>query len=239
MYLCTLSSQVWSKMYSMFWKSIKGHCSSLWTCLLFGLCGEIHSRRCAKMSSVQDTSARQLPAHCLQKHWVRLKPYSLLVGSGIKLLTCSNLYMGSIYCMVELQWTAIFCVFNYSSSALSQHNEIRKCCNGFFLEVVSRFCLTDEEEPSEDLVELLFSLLISAQGGMILLQLIKSYDGEILTVLCACVQEMFIRQESSPRSWNVSTRAPWCALCCPNFFCNTGAYCDFRHTYCTIYTPMH
>uniref|UniRef100_A0A8C1NX99 RING-type E3 ubiquitin transferase n=1 Tax=Cyprinus carpio TaxID=7962 RepID=A0A8C1NX99_CYPCA len=49
--------------------------------------------------------------------------------------------------------------------ALKQHKEIRKCCNAFFLEVVSRFCLTDDQDPSEDLVELLFSLLISAQDS--------------------------------------------------------------------------
>uniref|UniRef100_A0A673JVR7 RING-type E3 ubiquitin transferase n=1 Tax=Sinocyclocheilus rhinocerous TaxID=307959 RepID=A0A673JVR7_9TELE len=51
--------------------------------------------------------------------------------------------------------------------ALKQHKEIRKCCNAFFLELVSRFCLTDAQDPPEDLVELLFSLLILAQGGWI------------------------------------------------------------------------
>ncbi|XP_057214799.1 E3 ubiquitin-protein ligase rnf213-beta-like isoform X2 [Triplophysa rosa] len=66
-------------------------------------------------------------------------------------------------------------------SALSQHNEIRKCCNGFFLEVVSRFCLTDEEDPSEDLVELLFSLLISAQGDV--------YKTRELTPFLECVDQ--------------------------------------------------
>ncbi|KAA0724978.1 E3 ubiquitin-protein ligase rnf213-beta [Triplophysa tibetana] len=66
-------------------------------------------------------------------------------------------------------------------SALSQHNETRKCCNGFFLEVVSRFCLTDEEDPSEDLVELLFSLLISAQGDV--------YKTRELTPFLECVDQ--------------------------------------------------
>ncbi|TRY96584.1 hypothetical protein DNTS_014460 [Danionella cerebrum] len=51
-------------------------------------------------------------------------------------------------------------------SALQQHMEIRKCCNAFFLEVISRFCLTDDRDAAEDLVELLFSLLISAQGDV-------------------------------------------------------------------------
>ncbi|XP_056627258.1 E3 ubiquitin-protein ligase rnf213-beta-like isoform X2 [Triplophysa dalaica] len=66
-------------------------------------------------------------------------------------------------------------------SALIQHNETRKCCNGFFLEVVSRFCLTDEEDPSDDLVELLFSLLISAQGDV--------YKTRELTPFLECVDQ--------------------------------------------------
>ncbi len=61
------------------------------------------------------------------------------------------------------------CICICYSLALKQHKEIRKCCNAFFLEVVSRFCLTDDQDPPEDLVELLFSLLISAQGGWICL----------------------------------------------------------------------
>uniref|UniRef100_A0A8C1VT74 RING-type E3 ubiquitin transferase n=1 Tax=Cyprinus carpio TaxID=7962 RepID=A0A8C1VT74_CYPCA len=51
--------------------------------------------------------------------------------------------------------------------ALKQHKEIRKCCNAFFLELISRFCLTNDQDPADDLVELLFSFLILAQGGWI------------------------------------------------------------------------
>ncbi|KAL1264673.1 hypothetical protein QQF64_005028, partial [Cirrhinus molitorella] len=65
--------------------------------------------------------------------------------------------------------------------ALKQHKEIRKCCNTFFLEVVSRFCLTDDQEPPEDLVELLFSLLISAQGDV--------YKTRELTPFLECVDQ--------------------------------------------------
>lgn len=48
--------------------------------------------------------------------------------------------------------------------ALKQHKQLRRCCNAFFLEVVSRFCFSKGQHPEEGMVELLFSLLISAQG---------------------------------------------------------------------------
>ncbi|XP_063077858.1 E3 ubiquitin-protein ligase rnf213-beta [Engraulis encrasicolus] len=59
-------------------------------------------------------------------------------------------------------------------ASLEQHDHMRRCCNSFFLEVVSRFCLRRGEEtqgeggdaPREEVVELLFSLLISTQGGV-------------------------------------------------------------------------
>lgn len=41
---------------------------------------------------------------------------------------------------------------------------MRDCCNGFFLEVVSRFCLSEGQRPAEGVVELLFSVLIFANG---------------------------------------------------------------------------
>ncbi|XP_052426303.1 E3 ubiquitin-protein ligase rnf213-beta [Carassius gibelio] len=65
--------------------------------------------------------------------------------------------------------------------ALKQHKEIRKCCNAFFLELISRFCLTDDQEPSDDLVELLFSLLILAQGDI--------YKTRELTPFLECVDQ--------------------------------------------------
>ncbi|KAM3838360.1 E3 ubiquitin-protein ligase rnf213-beta-like, partial [Diretmus argenteus] len=51
-------------------------------------------------------------------------------------------------------------------AALQQQIDIRSCCNSFFLEVVSRFCLSEGERPGEGVVELLFSLLISANGDV-------------------------------------------------------------------------
>uniref|UniRef100_A0A3B3UHS3 RING-type E3 ubiquitin transferase n=1 Tax=Poecilia latipinna TaxID=48699 RepID=A0A3B3UHS3_9TELE len=45
--------------------------------------------------------------------------------------------------------------------ALEQQAAIRRRCNSFFLEVVSRFCLSEGQKPEEGVVELLFSLLVS------------------------------------------------------------------------------
>uniref|UniRef100_A0A9J7YJS3 RING-type E3 ubiquitin transferase n=1 Tax=Cyprinus carpio carpio TaxID=630221 RepID=A0A9J7YJS3_CYPCA len=75
--------------------------------------------------------------------------------------------------------------------ALKHHKEIRKCCNGFFLEVVSRFCLTDDQDPSEDLVELLFSLLISAQGDV--------YKTRELTPFLECVDQSPVVRSVLPK----------------------------------------
>ncbi|KAF7705531.1 hypothetical protein HF521_020817 [Silurus meridionalis] len=66
-------------------------------------------------------------------------------------------------------------------SALKQHRKLRRCCNSFFLEVVSRFCFSKGQQPKEDLVELLFSLLISAQGDV--------YKTRELTPFLECVDQ--------------------------------------------------
>uniref|UniRef100_A0A3B5AGX5 RING-type E3 ubiquitin transferase n=1 Tax=Stegastes partitus TaxID=144197 RepID=A0A3B5AGX5_9TELE len=46
----------------------------------------------------------------------------------------------------------------------TQQAAVRRCCNSFFLEVVSRFCLSEGQTPGEGVVELLFSLLVFANG---------------------------------------------------------------------------
>ncbi|KAF3854018.1 hypothetical protein F7725_014706 [Dissostichus mawsoni] len=51
-------------------------------------------------------------------------------------------------------------------AALARQAVIRDCCNSFFLEVVSRFCLSEGQTPGEGVVELLFSLLVSANGDV-------------------------------------------------------------------------
>lgn len=58
----------------------------------------------------------------------------------------------------------VLCVSNnwlVHREALQQLADTRGRCNAFFLEVVSRFCLSEAHRPSEEVVELLFSLLIS------------------------------------------------------------------------------
>ncbi|XP_048870948.1 E3 ubiquitin-protein ligase rnf213-beta [Brienomyrus brachyistius] len=50
-------------------------------------------------------------------------------------------------------------------SSLKQHRALRKHCNAFFLEVVSRFCLYGGGDPHKGVVELLFSLLFSKQDS--------------------------------------------------------------------------
>ncbi|CAL8264028.1 unnamed protein product [Arctogadus glacialis] len=51
-------------------------------------------------------------------------------------------------------------------TALQRQAEVRSSCTSFFLEVVSRFCLSEDQSPSEEVVELLFSLLISTHGDV-------------------------------------------------------------------------
>lgn len=55
-------------------------------------------------------------------------------------------------------------LLSYFRVALGQQAAIRDCCNSFFLEVVSRFFLSERQRPREGVVELLFSLLVSASG---------------------------------------------------------------------------
>ncbi|KAG8008845.1 hypothetical protein GBF38_010486 [Nibea albiflora] len=50
--------------------------------------------------------------------------------------------------------------------ALQQQAAVRGCCNSFFLDVVSRFCLPEGQRPGDGVVELLFSLLVSAKGDV-------------------------------------------------------------------------
>ncbi|KAK3529115.1 hypothetical protein QTP70_016547 [Hemibagrus guttatus] len=77
------------------------------------------------------------------------------------------------------------------ASALIQHRELRRCCNSFFLEVVSRFCFSKGQRPQEDLVELLFSLLISAQGDV--------YKTRELTPFLECVDQSPVVRSVLPK----------------------------------------
>ncbi|XP_076855501.1 E3 ubiquitin-protein ligase rnf213-beta isoform X2 [Brachyhypopomus gauderio] len=76
-------------------------------------------------------------------------------------------------------------------SALRQHRDVRRCCNSFFLEVVSRFCLCEGQRPQEDMVELLFSILISAQGDV--------YKTRELTPFLECVDQNPVARSVLPK----------------------------------------
>ncbi|XP_053269183.1 E3 ubiquitin-protein ligase rnf213-beta isoform X1 [Pleuronectes platessa] len=75
--------------------------------------------------------------------------------------------------------------------ALQQHRAIRSCCNSFFLEVVSRFCLSEGQEPGAGVVELLFSLLVSANGDV--------YRTRELTPFLECVDNSPVVRSVLPK----------------------------------------
>ncbi|XP_058476821.1 E3 ubiquitin-protein ligase rnf213-beta isoform X2 [Solea solea] len=76
-------------------------------------------------------------------------------------------------------------------SSLQQHTAIRTCCNSFFLEVVSRFCLSEGRQPEEGVVTLLFSLLVSTHGGV--------YRTRDLTPFLECVDNSPVVRSVLPK----------------------------------------
>uniref|UniRef100_UPI0037E7EAB2 E3 ubiquitin-protein ligase rnf213-beta n=1 Tax=Semicossyphus pulcher TaxID=241346 RepID=UPI0037E7EAB2 len=76
-------------------------------------------------------------------------------------------------------------------AALKQQAGIRDCCNSFFLEVVSRFCLSEGQRPAEGVVELLFSLLVSANGDV--------YRTRELTPFLECVDNSPVVRSVLPK----------------------------------------
>ncbi|XP_069374050.1 E3 ubiquitin-protein ligase rnf213-beta isoform X2 [Paralichthys olivaceus] len=76
-------------------------------------------------------------------------------------------------------------------AALQQHAAIRSCCNSFFLEVVSRFCLSEGQQPGDGVVELLFSLLVSANGDV--------YRTRQLTPFLECVDNSPVVRSVLPK----------------------------------------
>ncbi|XP_060951524.1 E3 ubiquitin-protein ligase rnf213-beta [Limanda limanda] len=75
--------------------------------------------------------------------------------------------------------------------SLQQHRAIRNCCNSFFLEVVSRFCLSEGQQPGAGVVELLFSLLVSANGDV--------YRTRELTPFLECVDNSPVVRSVLPK----------------------------------------
>ncbi|XP_054454921.1 E3 ubiquitin-protein ligase rnf213-beta [Anoplopoma fimbria] len=76
-------------------------------------------------------------------------------------------------------------------AALQQQAVIRDCCNSFFLEVVSRFCLSEGQRPGDGVVELLFSLLVSANGEV--------YRTRALTPFLECVDNSPVVRSVLPK----------------------------------------
>ncbi|XP_034715873.1 E3 ubiquitin-protein ligase rnf213-beta isoform X2 [Etheostoma cragini] len=76
-------------------------------------------------------------------------------------------------------------------AALEQQAAIRGCCNSFFLEVVSRFCLQEGQTPVDGVVELLFSLLVSANGDV--------YRTRELTPFLECVDNSPVVRSVLPK----------------------------------------
>ncbi|XP_029943449.1 E3 ubiquitin-protein ligase rnf213-beta [Salarias fasciatus] len=69
-------------------------------------------------------------------------------------------------CRVELPADFAPSVSADVQAALDQQAWIRRCCNAFFLDVVSRLFLSERHSPSRGVVELLFSLLLCAHGDV-------------------------------------------------------------------------
>ncbi|XP_048466706.1 E3 ubiquitin-protein ligase rnf213-alpha-like [Rhincodon typus] len=54
-------------------------------------------------------------------------------------------------------------VSNQLKKALEKYNNFRQRCNLFFMEVVSRFCFSEDSPPSDEVITLLLSLLIAVR----------------------------------------------------------------------------
>ncbi|KAK9530838.1 hypothetical protein VZT92_012317 [Zoarces viviparus] len=76
-------------------------------------------------------------------------------------------------------------------AALQQQAAVRDCCNSYFLEVVSRFCLSEGQTPGDGVVELLFSLLVSANGDV--------YRTRALTPFLECVDNSPVVRSVLPK----------------------------------------
>uniref|UniRef100_A0A3B5AS69 RING-type E3 ubiquitin transferase n=1 Tax=Stegastes partitus TaxID=144197 RepID=A0A3B5AS69_9TELE len=78
-------------------------------------------------------------------------------------------------------------------ASLQQQAAVRRCCNSFFLEVVSRFCLSEGQTPGEGVVELLFSLLVFANGQR------HTEDSHLLTPFLECVDNSPVVRSVLPK----------------------------------------
>lgn len=135
-----------------------------------------------------------------------------------------------IRCEVGHSRSRRICQLNLSwfRAALQRQADLRGYCNGFFLEVVSRFCLSEGQQPAEGVVELLFSLLVFASGpwgeNRFTIETLH-VKSTCRTVLLFCImQEIFTGPESSLHSCSVWITVQWCDRCCQSCWCSTGEY---------------
>ncbi|XP_020567705.1 E3 ubiquitin-protein ligase rnf213-beta isoform X2 [Oryzias latipes] len=94
-------------------------------------------------------------------------------------------------CRKELQNDFTPTVSHTVKAALQQQAAIRGRCNAFFLEVVSSFWLSEGQRPAEGVVELLFSLLVSANGDV--------YRTRKLTPFLECVDNSPVVRSVLPK----------------------------------------
>ncbi|XP_068161093.1 E3 ubiquitin-protein ligase rnf213-beta isoform X2 [Antennarius striatus] len=94
-------------------------------------------------------------------------------------------------CRIDLPPDFNPCVSYPIKAALQQQSAIRDYCNSFFLEVVSRFSLSEGQKPKEGVVDLLFSLLVSATGD--------TYRTRNLTPFLECVDNSPVVRSVLPK----------------------------------------
>lgn len=127
---------------------------------------------------------------------------------------------------VGFNWIGCKLNFSWFRAALQQQADLRRYCNSFFLEVVSRFCLSEGQQPAEAVVELLFSLLVFASGpwgeNRFTMEPLNVKSTCWTVVLFCIMQEIVTGPESSLHSCSVWTTVQWCDRCCQNCWCSTG-----------------
>lgn len=47
---------------------------------------------------------------------------------------------------------------------IANYNEFRRRCNSFFLDIVSQLCFAERSPPSQEVIEKLFSYVVSSKG---------------------------------------------------------------------------
>uniref|UniRef100_W5N5V3 RING-type E3 ubiquitin transferase n=1 Tax=Lepisosteus oculatus TaxID=7918 RepID=W5N5V3_LEPOC len=157
-------------------------------------------------------SCNEQSSHLDFRYGIQKCPVCLLAVSEPAILPCEH-----VFCLTCIQHSIdgdrLFCpqcktglpadyqpaVSDKLKGALQHHEILRRQCNCFFLEVVSRFCLAEETCPEEGVVELLFSLLISAQGTLTLLVCFCAQRTRELSPFLECVDHSPVVRSVLPK----------------------------------------